>query len=279
MNVHNTPEAEAAATISRALLPELLIDNGDLPAAVKAAAGLLAAAGQTYAMGGLPVRVIAEPGELVRVKPLTHHAVTMQVHELCRPVTLDRNGNKKPVTFPERAAKMLVDTAGGFPVLDGIATAPILAEGGEIRTAQGYDPATRLWCANIPAVTVPAKPSKADAKAALLKIRGIFETFPFADSRRITAHDLDVVDIDQPPGAAESTFLCGLLSAIARASLSLAPAMIVTAPGISGAGSGKGLLVQAICTIAFGAPPAAFTAGADKQELDKRIASELLHRP
>jgi hypothetical protein len=50
----------------------------------------------------------------------------------------------------------------------------------------------------------------------------------------------------------------------------------VTAPTLSGAGSGKGLLVRAIATIAFGVPPEAVTIGNDRQELDKRIAAELI---
>jgi hypothetical protein len=52
--------------------------------------------------------------------------------------------------------------------------------------------------------------------------------------------------------------------------------MLVTAPAVSGAGSGKGLLVRAICTIAFGIRPRAFTAGSERQELDKRLAAELI---
>ena len=52
--------------------------------------------------------------------------------------------------------------------------------------------------------------------------------------------------------------------------------MLVTAPAVSGAGSGKGLLVRAICSIAFGIRPRAFTSGGERQELDKRLAAELV---
>jgi hypothetical protein len=45
---------------------------------------------------------------------------------------------------------------------------------------------------------------------------------------------------------------------------------------LSGAGTGKGLLVRAICAIAFGIRPRAFTAGHDRQELEKRIAADLV---
>jgi hypothetical protein len=52
--------------------------------------------------------------------------------------------------------------------------------------------------------------------------------------------------------------------------------MLVTAPELSGAGSGKGLLVRAICMIAFGIRPRAFTMGSERQELDKRLVAELI---
>ncbi len=276
MNMHNDPQAAAEALLSRAMLPSLLIDKGDLPAAVKAAAEMLAATGAIFNQSGFLVRIVNEPGEAVRAVPVTHHAATMWVHELCRPVALDDKGNEKPITFPERAAKMLVDAVSMFPPLDGIATAPLLAPNGGIRSHEGYDPATRLYCARAPRVDVPERPSRAVAEAALLKIRQMFASFPFAGSQRITAGDLDHVDLGLPPGEAESAYLAALLTAICRPSLILAPAAIITAPEISGAGSGKGLLVQAACNIAYGQHPPAFTAGSDKAELEKRIASELL---
>ena len=276
MNMHNDPQAAAEALLSRAILPSLLIDKGDLPAAVKAAGEMLAATGLIFNKGGFLVRILNEPGEAVRAVPVTHHAATMWVHELCRPVALDDKGNEKPITYPERAAKMLVDAVHLFPPLDGIATSPLLAPDGTIRSHEGYDLATRLYCARAPRVNVPNKPSKAEAEAALLKLRQVFETFPFAGSQRITAGDLDHVDLGLPPGEAESAYLAGLLTAICRPSLQLAPGAIITAPEISGAGSGKGLLVQAACNIAYGQHPPAFTAGSDKAELEKRIASELL---
>ena len=80
----------------------------------------------------------------------------------------------------------------------------------------------------------------------------------------------------EPPGLDESAFLVALLTAVCRPSLWLAPGMLVTAPAVSGAGSGKGLLVRAICTIAFGIWPRSFTTGSERQELDKRLAAELI---
>jgi hypothetical protein len=70
--------------------------------------------------------------------------------------------------------------------------------------------------------------------------------------------------------------LAGLLTAIARPSLWLAPGLLVRAAPVSGAGSGKGLLVRALCQIAHGTAPRAFTAGIERTELEKRLAAELV---
>src|SRR5262249_32612920 len=45
---------------------------------------------------------------------------------------------------------------------------------------------------------------------------------------------------------------------------------------LSGAGAGKGLLARCMCIIAFGREPHAVTAGGTAEELEKRIASELM---
>ena len=87
---------------------------------------------------------------------------------------------------------------------------------------------------------------------------------------------VEVVDVNKPPGRDESAFLVALLTAVARSSLWLAPGLAIIAAAVSGAGSGKGLLVRAICVIAFGIRPRAFTSGRDRRELDKRLAAELI---
>lgn len=73
-----------------------------------------------------------------------------------------------------------------------------------------------------------------------------------------------------------AAFLVGLPTAVCRPSLWLAPGMLITAPAVSGAGTGKGLLVRAICAVAFGIRPRAFTTGGERKELDKRLAAELI---
>jgi hypothetical protein len=109
-------------------------------------------------------------------------------------------------------------------------------------------------------------------------LRAAFRTFPFADAVTMREPDGPVafVEISRPPGQDESAFLVALLTAVCRSSLPLAPGMLISAPSISGAGSGKGLLIRAICEIAFGHAPHAFTACRDIVELEKRIGAALI---
>jgi hypothetical protein len=164
----------------------------------------------------------------------------------------------------------------GLKRFEGITTAPILANDGSFRNGFGYDETTGLWCHNIPAVEVPERPTKEQAKASLDTLRRFFRTFPFADAETIRDQEIDVVNHKAPIGLDESSFLASLMTGVCRASLPLAPGILANAPAISGAGTGKGLITKAICIIASGATPSAFTSGHDEQELDKRLVAALI---
>jgi hypothetical protein len=203
----------------------------------------------------------------------------MEAHRLCQPVKIDPHGARVPITLTDRAAQMYLDMVGEWKLrpLAGISMSPVLFSDGSVRAASGYDPETGLWCSRVP-LLLPPRPTHLEAESALKYLRSAFHTFPFSDSERSTHASLgvEVVDMAKPPGRDESAFLVSLLTACCRSSLWLAPGMLVTAPALSGAGSGKGLLVRAICTIAFGIQPRAFTTGGDRHELDKRLAAELV---
>jgi hypothetical protein len=161
---------------------------------------------------------------------------------------------------------------------NGITTAPILNDDGSFRIGSGYDEATGLWCHQIPAVNVPEQPTRAQAKASLDALRRFFRIFAFADAETIrdNALGVEVVNPTANIGLDESSFLVSLMTAVCRASLTLAPGILATAPAFSGAGTGKGLATKAICIIASGAPPSAFTSGHDAEEMDKRLTAALV---
>jgi hypothetical protein len=259
--------------------PDLVVQSGDLPATARELCDLFAAAGYLFDRD-MPVKVVqpADRGPMVASR-LTINGVVIEAHRLCQPVRI-KDDEHVPVTLPERVANIYLDMIGewNLPPLAGISTAPLLSNDGAIHSDVGYNPTSGLWCCKVPPLQVPEGPTRNDAEGALRVVRDAFKTFPFADAQR--RHDpvlgIDVVDLDQQPGRDESAMLLGLLTAVCRASLWLAPGLLVVAPQVSGAGSGKGLLVRAICFIAFGTRPRAFTAGHDRQELDKRIAAELV---
>jgi hypothetical protein len=231
-------------------LPILVVDSGDLPKVAKQLRDIVARSGQFFDRGG-PARISLLANEKVpTVVRLNACGVVRAAHELCRPVNMDG----KPVTLPERVANLYLDMLGEWRLspLTSITTAPILATDGTIQTVAGYQPGSGVYCCNFPHLDLPARPTRADAEEALATLRVPFRTFPFADAKRKIENGVEVVGLDQPMGYDESAFLCGLLTAICRQSLWLAPGLLLNAPSISGAGTGKGLLVRSISLIAYG---------------------------
>ncbi len=269
----------AAAFVASATTPkpQLIIHGGNLPATVCALRDVFAASSTFFDRGG-PVKAIKPAdGSTPIAVPLTKHNVVMEAHRLCEPVKRDNQGQYNPATLPERVAQMYLDMQDWkLPFLTGICTAPLLSSDGSIRTVEGYDSETGLWCANVVPTDLPTRPSIDDASEALVVLRQAFQTFPFADAVRCQEGALELVDLNHPPGQDESAFLAALMTAVCRPSLWLAPGFLITAPAVSGAGSGKGLLVRAINAIAFGQQPRAFTMGGERYELDKRLAAELI---
>ena len=90
-----------------------------------------------------------------------------------------------PVNPPKDVATTLLEQEGDWtlqPVV-GISTAPLLAADASVRVADGYDPATALWCSNIPTLNVQARPSKSDAQGGLASAAAGFPHFPFRPRR------------------------------------------------------------------------------------------------
>jgi hypothetical protein len=254
--------------------------NADPDFTVAQLRDLLASAGCFFERG-VPVMLAYDQslGGLV-AHPVTAEMVMLETHERSRPWQLDREGKEKNCPLPRGIAVMYLKWLGQWrlPVLNGIASSPLLSNDGGIRTAAGYDERTGLWCENVPDVAdkVPERPTKEQAAKSLLAIRRFFRTFCFADAETIEKDGIPCVKIDKPPGLDESGFLNALLTAVCRPSLKRAPGVVTNAPLTSGSGTGKGLLMRAICEIAFGEQPSAITPGPSPEETEKRIATELI---
>jgi hypothetical protein len=266
--------------------PRLLIEDSAPDRTVVALRDILAAAGGVYDRG-LPVRLAFDHLQHgIVAQEITAHALVLTAHTLCRPYVLKTKKNgavyEADARLPRSFAVMYLGWRGEWrlPPLNGIAAAPLLQEDGTINSSEGYDPVSGFWCENVPnlGVLVPDRPTKDDAMAALSVIRRTFSTFCFADAqmRRDDPAGVPAVDLTLPPGRDESSLLVALLTAVCRPSLHLAPGVVLRAASISGAGVGKGLLARCISIIAFGREPHAVTAGASVDELEKRIAAELI---
>jgi hypothetical protein len=227
------------------------------------------------------VKVIINGDEL-EVSPLTANRVVMEAHGLSQPVRLMRVDDETipvPITLPHRVATLFLSMTGqtGLPRLQGICRSPLLDDSGGIRLARGYDQQTGFWCDCPDAPQIGSSPSRSDADQALMRLRQVFATFSFSDSpRRRSAAGIEIVDLSQPPGLDESSFLSMLMTAVCRASLPLAPAALITAPSVSGSGEGKGLLVSALAKIAYDVVPRSFSWGTSKSEFEKRLAAALV---
>jgi hypothetical protein len=86
---------------------------------------------------------------------------------------------------------------------------------------------------------------------------------------------LQVVDLTKQAGRDESAFLTMLMTAVCRRSLTLAPALVVTSPKFSGAGTGKGLSIRAISIVATGTSAHVNSVGRGN-EMEKGIVAALL---
>jgi hypothetical protein len=216
---------DAGSFVSAALeeKPELIVHTGDLPETARALRDLFAASGRLFDRD-MPVRLVqlADGGPMAAI-PLTANGIVVEAHRLCRPVKVNPEGKRSPITLPERVAKMYLDMVGewNLPPLAGISTAPLLTADGGVQYAVGYDRATGLWCCKVPQLRIPEHPRLEDARAALRSLREAFKTFPFADAVR--RYDpilgVEVVDLEHSPGRDESAFLVALLTAICRARL------------------------------------------------------------
>jgi hypothetical protein len=263
--------------------PRLLVEDWNPDFTVADLRDLLAHAGKLYDRG-VPVRVVFDQSQQgVVAQEVTPSILTQIAHTVCRPYAISkRDGSARNIRLPRWLAEMYLSWRGDWrlPVLSGIATAPLLRGDGTIGRSAGYDAPSGMWSEKVPDLSglVPERPSKDESAAALRLIRSTFRTFCFADSEMMDdlAAGVPAVDLSIPPGRDESAFLVGLLTAVCRPSLDLAPGLLVRAAQMSGAGAGKGLLARCICMIAFGREPHAVTAGGTPEELEKRIAAELI---
>ena len=261
-------------------LPELIIRRDNVPATARALGALIAQVSDLFERpaSGRPVRVALDADGLPRIEEASVEEIVYVAHQHCRPMAHDRKGELRQVALPENVAKMVlaVSACRDLRPLRGVAASPLIDEAGGIRSANGYDNASALWCCKQPKLSIPAAPMRQEAEHAFLTLREVFSGFPTGGERVLDVHGVARTNLKSMPNYDEAALLYGLLTAVARPSLDIAPGFLITAPALNGAGTGKGLASRVICSIAFGSAPWCISPGRDDKETDARITGELL---
>jgi hypothetical protein len=161
---------------------------------------------------------------------------------------------------PPMAIIQTLQQRGGrlrFPVLAGVIHAPTMRADGSLLTKPGYDADTGLLFdpLGVTFPPIPDRPTRDDAVAALAELLYLVKDFPFVTP----AH--------------RAVALSAILTAMIRRCLRTAPFHAFSAPI---RGSGKSLLVDIASVIATGEEAPVISAGADDEELEKRLTPSLL---
>jgi hypothetical protein len=146
-----------------------------------------------------------------------------------------------------------------FPALQGITETPVLRPDWTIVDTPGYDARTRLLYLPAPSLAVPdvpEEPTDLNVEAALDFLVDVIGDFPFVDE------------------SSKANALAMMLTTVVRPAIKgRIPLALVDAPQ---AGTGKGLLTEAIGIIATGRQAAMMPAPKDEDEWRKRITAILL---
>lgn len=207
----------------------------------------------------IEVRDGKEAGDLVLERvaaPAMAHHMTNAAHF----VKWDgRSCEWKEINCPREVVDAYL--AGGIDwnlrVLSGVVNAPTLRTDGTLLDRPGYDAATGLLYdpRGVEFPPIPAHPTQDEAKLALATFDELIGEFPFATRE------------------ARAVALSGFLTVCVRRTLRAAPMIAIDG---TGAGSGKGLLCDTTTVVGTGRPPSPINAGANEEELEKRIASMMI---
>lgn len=243
--------------------PTIRVMAGELNRVVDAAERELAQSRRHYQRGGLIVTVVTDPGTReTRVQEITPPAL---VRALAGAATWERFDGRSEdwvrADPPARHATVLFDATSypHLPVLNGLARQPYLRPDGSLMTAAGYDTATGMFGVfDAREFSVPDKPTRAQAEAALALLTSLLVEFSFAGDSDLAAA------------------LVAMLAAAIRPSLAHAPMIHARAHML---GSGKSYLCELITAFATPQRGTPTTFPADDEECRKLLLAELLRAP
>jgi putative DNA primase/helicase len=169
-----------------------------------------------------------------------------------------RAGDWVRALAPIAVANTLRERNGDWnvPTLVGVINCPTLRPDGSLLAKQGFDPATQLLLVEPPAMPpIPDKPTRKDAIAALKLLKNLLTEFPFVDK------------------VSEAVALCGIITPVVRGAFPVSPLNVARA---AIPGSGKSYLWDIASSISCGQLMPVMAAGANEEELEKRLGASLL---
>lgn len=205
----------------------------------------------------------AANGKTTKAARLTEIDADCMIDHLSRAASWVRyNVRKKewtPTDPPSNVAKTILSRDGewSFRRLAGVITAPTMRADGTILSEAGYDPSTKLLLLDPPALpSIPERPTKEHAAAALALLNGLLKEFPFTNEE------------------SRSVALSAILTVVVRGALAATPMHVTTAPV---AGSGKSYIIDVAAALAVGDAAPVITAAKSDEETEKRLVAALLN--
>ena len=243
--------------------PVIRVIAGEIHRIADAAESELAQSKKYYQRGNLIVAVFNDPGtHETRIQALSKPALVRALAGIAIWERFD-SWSKDWVRIdpPDRHASVLFDAAD-YPhlsVLNGLARQPYLRSDGSLMNTAGYDLATGMFgMFDASRFSIPDKPSRIQAEAALALLHELLAEFRFANE------------------SDKAATLSAILAAAIRPSLALAPMFHVRAHAV---GSGKSYLCELITAFATPQRGTPTTFPADDEECRKLLLAELLRAP
>ena len=177
----------------------------------------------------------------------------------CTGVGDDGSPKWRPARIPDDIVKAVHERGAwpGVPELVGVTETPFLRPDGSLCATPGLDPRTGTYLASTALeISVPERPTRADATRALEALEDIFQDFPHVNR------------------ADRLVPVAAILTLLAR------PAIVGNAPAFlfdaSTRGSGKSLQTDAVSIVARGRPSAKLSWPSDEDELSKVLSASAI---